>query len=109
MKPELKTKWIRALRSGKYKQGRGRLRTQKSSMCCLGVLCDITDPKGWNRTGRTWSYGPADTMITRSMMDQLGIDGGVCSRLACMNDGDKEERVKRHSFAQIADWIKANL
>lgn len=36
--------WLKALESGKYKQGRYKLRTKKkifSSFCCLGVLCDI--------------------------------------------------------------------
>jgi hypothetical protein len=41
MKPEIKQKWIDALRSGKYKQGRGYLRTSRDEYCCLGVLCDL--------------------------------------------------------------------
>ena len=37
-------KWVKALRSGKYKQGRGVLkhnRENKTFHCCLGVLCEI--------------------------------------------------------------------
>lgn len=41
MDPKVKTKWLRALRSGKYKQGRSALRTPKDGFCCLGVLCDL--------------------------------------------------------------------
>ena len=41
MKAELKTKWIEALRSGKYNQGRRALVTNQGSYCCLGVLCDV--------------------------------------------------------------------
>ena len=33
-------RWVEALRSGKYKQGAGQLRTG-DSFCCLGVLCDL--------------------------------------------------------------------
>lgn len=38
--PELKAKWLAALRSGEYKQGRYCLSTD-NGFCCLGVLCDI--------------------------------------------------------------------
>jgi hypothetical protein len=38
-------KWIKALRSGKFKQGRGTLKQYNSKRqaqhCCLGVLCDL--------------------------------------------------------------------
>lgn len=40
MKKEWADKWVEALRSGEYAQGRMALRTH-SSYCCLGVLCDI--------------------------------------------------------------------
>lgn len=40
MNPEIKAKWLAALRSGEYKQGRGELRNG-DSFCCLGVLCDL--------------------------------------------------------------------
>jgi hypothetical protein len=33
-------RWIRALRSGDYKQGAGRLQSTKG-FCCLGVACDL--------------------------------------------------------------------
>jgi hypothetical protein len=47
--PAIKQKWIDALRSGAYSQGRGRLAGSvvgnpedgPPSFCCLGVLCDL--------------------------------------------------------------------
>ena len=45
MPPEIK-QWVEALRSGKYKQGRGQLRF-KNEYCCLGVLCDISKLGKW--------------------------------------------------------------
>jgi hypothetical protein len=39
--------WTTALRSDKYKQGGGRLKSTDGSFCVLGVLCDTIDPKGW--------------------------------------------------------------
>lgn len=46
MKKEHAQKWVDALRSGKYKQGAGRLKivhddTKEERFCCLGVLCEI--------------------------------------------------------------------
>jgi hypothetical protein len=37
---ELQTKWIEALESGEYRQGRSYL-VRKGAYCCLGVLCEI--------------------------------------------------------------------
>lgn len=41
LKPEVKTLWIEALRSGKYQQGIGALQNEEGKFCCLGVLCDL--------------------------------------------------------------------
>lgn len=40
MKKEIKKKWLRALRSGRYKQGKDYLH-KNNKFCCLGVLCDL--------------------------------------------------------------------
>lgn len=46
MKKEVAKKWVKALRSGKYKQGYGclkqtNLKKNKTYHCCLGVLCEL--------------------------------------------------------------------
>lgn len=46
MKKEVAKKWVKALRSGKYKQGEGCLKQtdipkNKTYHCCLGVLCEL--------------------------------------------------------------------
>jgi hypothetical protein len=51
MNPEIKQQWLSALRSGEYKQAKGKLRKKKEKLeqylspeatyCCMGVLCDI--------------------------------------------------------------------
>lgn len=41
MNPQIKQKWIDALRSGEYVQGYGQLRSEDNKFCCLGVLGDI--------------------------------------------------------------------
>lgn len=46
MNPDVKAKWVKALRSGKYRQTTGGLHDANEDnngpkMCCLGVLCDV--------------------------------------------------------------------
>jgi hypothetical protein len=33
--------WVRALRSGRYKQGKAYLHARGGKYCCLGVACDL--------------------------------------------------------------------
>lgn len=40
MNKQIKRLWVKALKSGKYKQTKESLRDRKG-YCCLGVLCDI--------------------------------------------------------------------
>jgi hypothetical protein len=68
MNPVVKAKWLTALRSGEYKQGTNRLRTdasEGSSFCCLGVLCDVAAKEGvtaWKVSsayqGAIWQESP---------------------------------------------------
>ena len=46
MNQDIKTRWLEALRSGRYKQGKGSLRTTDDQYCCLGVLCDLAVQDG---------------------------------------------------------------
>lgn len=49
MRPDIKARWVAALRSGEYQQGRANLYTEDSNgkhFCCLGVLCDLAVQDG---------------------------------------------------------------
>lgn len=45
MRKDVMKKWVKALRSGKFKQGQGTLKQYNSKgqpeHCCLGVLCEL--------------------------------------------------------------------
>lgn len=45
MDKRVKKLWVKALKSGKYKQGQGYLATDDGH-CCLGVLCDLAVKEG---------------------------------------------------------------
>lgn len=99
MNPELKAKWVAALRSGKYNQGTGCLYSNfKNVYCCLGVLSAI---KGV----------PKSEIVVRGH-DDFGVDGlGRTSQRALWtrNDGTGDFQGNPLSFAQIADYIEENL
>ena len=50
MEKSIVKRWVKALRSGKYKQAESTLRDLSNRMCCLGVLCDVTKKE----TGGDW-------------------------------------------------------
>lgn len=58
-KPENILKWAEALESGKYPQGKLRLKNNRGEFCCLGVACDISNLGSWSNTGRytDFAYG----------------------------------------------------
>ena len=51
MNPEIKKRWVEALRSGEYRQGKIRLKGS-SGFCCLGVLTDLY----LKETNQDWTY-----------------------------------------------------
>jgi hypothetical protein len=69
MDQELKAKWVAALRSGKFRQGRWRLYdSDTDTFCCLGVLgCVIGKTKGeMDKNGMpiSWDLLPEETTKT---------------------------------------------
>lgn len=67
MNPIVKQKWLKALRSGGYAQGRSALKTTKG-YCCLGVLCDLAVREGIVTTSVS-SYG----VITFGIYEEDGL------------------------------------
>ena len=117
MNKDIKDKWIEALRSDKYTQGKGYLhQVQDNSYCCLGVLCDILDVPKQNdceyrsADGDIYRYGTNDTSVfsmPANIAHQIGIDDVVQGKLQNMNDGNDDMR--SHSFTEIANYIEKNL
>ena len=96
MDKELKAKWVAELRSGAIKQGHGKLLDESGAMCCIGVLgriCGISDAALMEHATRVRGEG----------LEALNaLEGEHPWDLAAMNDqGD--------TFAEIADYIEANL
>jgi hypothetical protein len=107
---DLFERWIAALRSGKYKQGRFNLRSTDDDYCCLGVLCDIVNPGGWGPSVAKdrYRFGGVDNTLPDHVANGLGMGWGGelptpvdgTRRLATLND------TRVYTFDQIADVIE---
>jgi hypothetical protein len=108
MKQEWKDKWTAALRSGKYKQGKGKLRNFDNTYCCLGVLCDILPGGRWKDATETASWYEDQnghhmrTTISFSLLSQIDLPDSEQIQLIRMNDAGR-------SFEDIADYIEGQL
>jgi hypothetical protein len=119
MNKKIKTRWLRALRSGKYKKGVGHLNTNDQKFCCLGVLCEIAKKDGV--VEKTWGlhdimrYGGRDGVLPEEVVAWAGVEDcnpSVNGRaLAEHNDGYREFGVEKRpkSFIQIAKLIEKYL
>lgn len=62
MKYDIKQKWVAALRSGNYTQGKSCLHDIEGNFCCLGVLCDLYikenphSDANWVKSGNTFTF-----------------------------------------------------
>lgn len=105
MKQAIKRKWITALRSGKFKQGKRRLKNTDGTFCCLGVLACLVDPT--NTTDWQGEVYLGETQ--KELTGPFGKIGAVDAdwRLTELNDGSAEFTPK--SFNYIASYIERFL
>lgn len=93
-------KWVAALRSGKYKQTQGQLRSD-DKYCCLGVACDLA-----METGVISSFIGTNLGLPKPVQDWIGLKDDFgnyrgFSSLASENDAGR-------TFLEIADIIENN-
>jgi len=108
MNKEIKDKWVKALRSGEYKQG--RLYLQRDNLfCCLGVLCKVLDvPNGvsdYSNNTMSFNFGKEYSRVSLpfGFREVIGLSAIKEANLIKMNDKLGKD------FSQIADYIEANL
>jgi hypothetical protein len=76
---DIKAKWLEALRSGRYKQGRTYLRNADNEFCCLGVLCDIIDPTRWEllSQGKAYKWDDEVGVLPVSLREKWGMNKNI--------------------------------
>lgn len=76
MKKRIAKLWVKALKSGKYKKGRGQLRDYMGQFCCLGVLCDLhaqAHPEIAATQTNPEVYLKEDAFLPQEVMDWAGM------------------------------------
>jgi hypothetical protein len=108
---EFGEKWVKALRSGEYKQGTCYLSakytdgiTSEQRYCCLGVACSVS--------------GIPDELLKREFIipdfgmpiELVGDRGNneLVKILTTLNDGEKGI-TQKYTFSEIADWLESNV
>jgi hypothetical protein len=124
MNKRVKELWVKALRSGEYKQGTGHLRDKNNNFCCLGVLCNIHAQENPNSSmikdsvkGEDfYTYGGSSVLPPVAVQKWAGIYNkdiyvnrldNMAAHLWRRNDGVGQ--FIPHTFEQMADFIEQNL
>ena len=95
MDKKLKAKWVKALRSGGFKQTTDTLyKEREDAYCCLGVLCRMA--------GASVNEISGVTMPTHTRFAHI-IDPVVAGKLADLNDDCEMP------FEMIAGFVQENL
>jgi hypothetical protein len=113
MKPEIKERWVAALRSGEYEQGVGYLNIADDGVnryCCLGVLCDILSDDYLDFSKHVidnktyYGYAKQESgVLSDYQLKIIDLKFGEAGQLIALNDTDLK------SFDAIADYIEEHL
>lgn len=100
----LKVEWMKALRSGEYKQGRDCLLNDSGAYCCLGVAAVVAGYQINSQHDRILrpDGSSSDLCSSYGTLEDFGLSGTARGHLIQMNDSGK-------TFGDIADWVEANL
>jgi hypothetical protein len=114
MKKEYADKWVAALRSGKYVQGKAALKQAYDGgvkHCCLGVLCEVMGTKQTPPpvNGSNFKFEGEIAYLPDSVVREAGLKSvspnfasGVMNDISWMNDA------RSVKFPELADLIEQN-
>lgn len=123
MNQKVKKLWVKALRSGKFKQGQGTLKqvTKKGKVkhCCLGVLCELHSQKFGRKFKIKYNpdlkeeeflYLKETEVLPKAVAKWAGLENnptvpilGSETFLSELNDSED------YTFNQLADLIEQHL
>lgn len=109
---EFRAKWIAALRSGDYKQGKTFLRDGDDHYCCIGVAASVHPGFKWiaedlGAAGTVYNAQHGDEcgygQLLESGLETIGISRDAQDALIGLNDD------QGFTFSEIADVLEAKL
>lgn len=130
MNERVKKLWLEALRGDEYKQGKGYLKTVRTTVhndqaeviefCCLGVLCDLhaEETSGqWVEGGR-WVEGVGRgvpkylgecALLPEEVMQWAGLREHPRVKVSTIERGLASLNDEGRSFMEIANYIEESL
>lgn len=110
MNPEIKAKWVAALRSGEYTQTSGSLKSEDGH-CCLGVLCEISKLETGFGVDENLAENYGDDRICDTVQNwaNLPCSGGARISINGARETLNEHNDNGRTFPEIADAIEEQL
>lgn len=108
MNKKIKKRWIKALRSGKYKKCQGFLHTHTDGVnqfCVTGVLCDLYPGIKWMKEEGYPEFYIDGSAFRPDEEILVWADLSITNLNTLFNLNDKAKL----TFKQLADWIEENL
>ena len=115
--------WVEALRSGKYKQGKGVLANDNGEFCCLGVACELALEAGiidqkiletpdYSNVGPRYRYGTREEASVFTLPSPVSFWLGLATHDGRFQMGSKrstlaDENDRGQTFDQIAALIES--
>lgn len=97
-----------ALRSGRYKQGKGQLKDKEGRYCCLGVACEVyRKAKGGKWT--TAGFQGTNVVLPNSVRRWFGFTNGnptIAETDTCRTTGSYANDDLKWSFKKIASAVE---
>ena len=105
MKKELAQEWVDALRSGRYKKGKRKLKDHSGGYCCLGVLADMHEILRQDGTAR-YQGCISDTALPSRFRQDMNISLAESNQLIDINDSkDSFEPVAKAIEQMYIDYV----
>lgn len=101
MKSEIKTKWIKALKSGAYDKCEGTL-YENGSYCAYGVLCDIYAKEKGVQFKNVIKRRRSNSILPNSVSTWAGLGNIRCEdEVVVLNDR------KHYTLKQIGEYLES--
>lgn len=115
-----RAKWVEALRSDEYEQGRYALATEDGGYCCLGVACELAAKEGVIGPCRADTYEGEGALLPLPVQVWLGLADNAGETKDYIEYGTPEDQLAAggltelndaagYTFQQIADVIDGGL
>lgn len=110
MKYRIMKKWVKALRSGEYKQGKDVLHDKENKFCCLGVLCSLANKENicelTDNIYGSYYYDDKTGTLPDSVIKWSGMQTPTGKRLGKRKELIELNDFNKYSFKRLANIIE---